>query len=113
MPEPQIRKGRGRRRASKQGMMRAGELAIGRSLPSHLCRQNIGSHRIPGQLVGICDGESAPLALLVQEGVRGLGTLAPRQRLFTLTVSSVAETHVLIPGRQCVGIRGFTEQLSR
>lgn len=88
-----------------------GERTIGRRLPSHFYGQNIGPHRVPGQLIGVCDGESASLALLVQEGVRGLGTLAPRQWLFTLSVSSIAETHVLIPGRQRVVIRVFTEWL--
>lgn len=93
-------------------MTLTGGLTVGWCLPSHFCGQNIGFHRIPGQLIGICNGKSASLALLVQEGVRGLGTLAHRQRLLTLTVSSVAETHILIPGRQCVVIREFTEQLS-
>lgn len=109
MPEPQVRKGWGGKRGTAG---HPGELTIGWRLPSHFCGEDVGSHRVSRQLVGISDGKSASLALLVQEGVRGLGTLTPRQRLFTLTGSSIGKAPILIPGRQCVVTRELTDQLS-
>lgn len=100
-----------RRKERQQGQAHPGELTIGRCLPPHFCGGDIGSHRIRWQLIGISDGKSASLALLVQEGVRGLWTVPPRQWLFTLTGSSTGKTHILVPGRQCVVTRELTTGL--
>lgn len=79
---------------------------------SHFCGQNIGFHRIPGQLIRISDGKSPSSALLVQEGIWGLWALRTRQGLFTLTESSIKKTPVLIPGRQWAIIKLLTKILS-
>lgn len=100
-----------RRKERQQGQAHPGELTIGWCLPPHFCGGDIGSHRIRWQLIGISDGKSASLALLVQEGVRGLWTVPPRQWLFTLTGSSTGKTHILVPGRQCVVTRELTTGL--
>lgn len=84
---------------------------VGRCFLPHFCGQNVGFNRIPRQLIRVGYGEPPPPALLVQEGIRGLGALGARCRPFTLAEASVHETPVLVPGRQPTVTQGLTKTL--
>lgn len=78
---------------------------------SHFCGQNIGFHGIARQLIRIRNGESPSPAFLVQEGIRGLGTLRTRLWLFTFT-ESINRTPILFPAGWKAIIKLLTKILS-
>lgn len=104
----QTRRGRG---GEEQHQTNTQTRTVGRRFLPHLCGQNVGFNRIPGQLIRVGNGEPPSSALLVQEGIRGLRALGARRRPVTLAGSPVNETPVLVPGRQRAVMQLLTKTL--